>query len=92
MKRWMAVLVCMVLLGTTSFASAKDVYATKNGKKYHTADCRWVKNRDVVKMTEEEAVKKGLAPCGACMKEDDAAAQDGSSKKAAEAKDVKAKK
>ena len=64
-------LMCVLFLTTATFAtaSAKDVYVTKNGKKYHTETCRWVKGRETVKMTEEEAIKKGLKPCGKCMTE-----------------------
>lgn len=92
MRRVLPVLLSVLLLTTATFASAKDVYVTKNGKKYHTADCRWVKNREAVKMTEEEAIKKGLKPCGACMTEEEAALKDGSTKKAVESKEEKGKK
>jgi len=69
MKRLIPMLLAVMLLSTASFASAKDVYVTKNGKKYHAEDCRWIKNRETVKMTEEKAIEKGYKPCGVCMKE-----------------------
>ena len=78
MKQFLSIMMAALLLSTAtlSSASAADVFATKNGKKYHAADCRWIKNRDVVKMSEEEAIKKGLAPCGQCMNKDDAQPQE----------------
>jgi hypothetical protein len=71
MRRLVPMLMCMLFLTTATFAtaSAKDVYVTKNGKKYHTETCRWVKGRETIKMAEEEAIKKGLTPCGKCMTE-----------------------
>lgn len=73
-------------------ASAKDVYVTQNGKKYHTADCRWVKNRDTIKIDEEEAKKKGYEPCGQCMNGDGVDKVESPAKKDSTAKEVKEKK
>ncbi len=55
---------------TTSFAFADEVYVTKNGKKYHKKICSWIKNKDAVAISKEEAVEKGLTPCKRCYKED----------------------
>lgn len=73
MRKLLPVLMCMLFLTTATFAtaSAKDVYVTKNGKKYHTETCRWVKNRETTKLSEENAVKKGYKPCGKCMKKEE---------------------
>jgi hypothetical protein len=72
MKGILSTLMAAVLLfsATISFASAADVYVTQNGKKYHTADCRWVKGRETVKMSEDEAIKKGYQPCGQCIEKE----------------------
>lgn len=43
------------------------VFATKRGKKYHRADCRFIRNRETTSMNTEEAEAKGLAPCGRCI-------------------------
>ena len=52
-------------------ASAQDekadvVYFTKSGTKYHKANCNLIKNRQTSSATIDEAVKKGLEPCGRC--------------------------
>ncbi len=63
MKKWVALLLCSVIITTSSLAFAMDVYVTSKGKKYHTADCRWVKDREVKKLNDADAVKTGYAPC-----------------------------
>ncbi len=72
MKRFLPILLGMLLLttATVSSAYAKDVYVTKKGKKYHTQECRWIKNRETSKMDEEDAVKKGYKPCGCIEREE----------------------
>ena len=40
------------------------VWITKSGKKYHTENCRYAKNK--IKITLEEAKRKGLEPCNTC--------------------------
>ena len=59
-----------VFLCATSNAFAGDVYVTKNGKKYHKQDCRLIKGKNAVKISKEEAIKKGYTPCKRCYKED----------------------
>jgi len=78
MKKILTLMVCAMLFLTSSFgfAFARDVYVTKKGKKYHVEDCRWIQKRETIKMSEEEAVKKGYKPCG-CVKKAD---QDGAEK------------
>ncbi len=41
------------------------VYITKTGKKYHKGDCRYLK-KSKVKITLEEACKRGYTPCKVC--------------------------
>jgi uncharacterized protein (DUF1501 family) len=56
---------CLALLLTgTVFA---DVLITKQGTKYHSENCPLVANKDTQKISEEEAVAKGLTPCAKCI-------------------------
>jgi hypothetical protein len=57
----------LMLAGTTAFADT--VYATKNGKKYHRADCPLIEKKSPTALSLEEAQKKGLKPCGKCFTE-----------------------
>jgi hypothetical protein len=41
------------------------VHATRTGKKYHRAGCRFLSKSDIP-MTRREAEAKGLTPCGVC--------------------------
>lgn len=41
---------------------AEDVYVTKYGKKYHKAESRFIKGKDVQKLSREEAEEKGYKP------------------------------
>ncbi|MCA9394393.1 MAG: hypothetical protein KC900_09340 [Candidatus Omnitrophica bacterium] len=43
-------------------ALALDVYVTKNGKKYHKKDSRFIKGKEVEKLTREEAEARGYIP------------------------------
>lgn len=65
-KRLASLVLCLVFLTATSLAFAEDVYVTKQGKKYHSSDCRFIKNRETQKIDIEEAKAKGLEPCGRC--------------------------
>jgi len=65
-KRLAALILCLTFLATTSFLFAEDVYVTKQGKKYHKQDCRFIKNRDTQTIDIEEAKAKGLEACGRC--------------------------
>ena len=42
------------------------VYATARGKKYHRADCRLIKNKNVTGLSLADAKGKGLKPCSRC--------------------------
>ena len=61
---------CMMFLSVSSFAFAADVYITENGKKYHRADCRFVKDKEAQEIDKDEAITQGYKPCGRCFKED----------------------
>lgn len=41
------------------------VYITKTGSKYHTSDCRYLK-QSKIKTTKKEAVKNGFDACKVC--------------------------
>ena len=45
--------------------AAQTVYKTPSGKKYHSANCRYVKNVST-KITFAEAIKMGLSACSQC--------------------------
>jgi len=66
MKKVLTVMLLGVMLISTTFAFAEDVYATKNGKRYHKADCLLVKDKGAKAVSLEEAEKKGLKPCRRC--------------------------
>ena len=74
-KRLAALILCLTFLATTSFVFAEDVYVTKQGKKYHKSDCRFIKNRDSQKIDIEDAKAKGLEPCGRCFGKNDQTAK-----------------
>ena len=61
---------CAMMLSAGTAAFAADVYVTPKGKKYHKADCRMLKNKEAVKMDEDEAIAQGLKPCGICLKDE----------------------
>jgi len=74
MKRVLTtLLLATMLMGSVGFASASaaEVYVTKNGKKYHTAECQWIKDRETTKMEEKDAIAKGYTPCGRCIKKEE---------------------
>ncbi|MFA5060640.1 MAG: hypothetical protein WC676_08465 [Candidatus Omnitrophota bacterium] len=66
-KKMITLSLCVAVLSVSALAFAEDVYATKNGKKYHKAECVFIKNRDTQKIDQQAAVEKGLKPCGKCM-------------------------
>ncbi|MFC1703553.1 hypothetical protein ACFL1E_02040 [Candidatus Omnitrophota bacterium] len=70
-RRLLAMAMCLVVLTTASVVFAEDVYVTQRGKKYHKQDCRYIQNREVEKINNEEAEARGLAPCGSCFKNED---------------------
>jgi hypothetical protein len=66
MKSMMAVLLTGILLVSTSLVWAEDVYATKNGKRYHKTDCLLTKDKGAKPLSMEDASAKGLKPCNRC--------------------------
>ena len=67
-------MVMMVLSSTLVFA--ETVYATKNGKKYHHAECSLITKKSPVAISIEEARNRGLTPCGKCFKKNGQAQAD----------------
>ena len=74
MKKVTVLVLGITLVAMTTLAFAEDVYATKNGKKYHKEDCRLIKSKNPQKISKEEALSRGLVPCSKCFKEDTSAA------------------
>ena len=46
----------------TTMSMAEDVYITKKGKRYHKVNSRFIKGKEVEKISREEAEKRGLKP------------------------------
>lgn len=56
----LAGLMAAMMFSAVSFA--EDVFVTKYGKKYHKEDSRFIKGKEVKKMSREEAESKGYKP------------------------------
>lgn len=65
---FLSLLVGMLVLTQAVFA--EDVYVTKNGKKYHKKDSRFIKGKEVEKLTVEEAEARGYEPSSDFLKDD----------------------
>ncbi|MBM3248536.1 MAG: hypothetical protein FJZ10_03850 [Candidatus Omnitrophica bacterium] len=52
-----------------------QVYATKNGKKFHLPGCSLIKNKETTGMSVAEAESKGLTACGKCVLKQQAKAE-----------------
>ena len=50
--------------------SSQEVYATKNGKKYHKVECPFIQGKKAGKISKQDALAKKLTPCPKCFKED----------------------
>ena len=71
MGRKLAVFIVLTMfVSMTTLAFAEQVYVTKNGKKYHTAECPLIITKSPQKISKEEAVEKGLKPCSKCFKDE----------------------
>ena len=70
MKKILTSILVGMLLVSSTFVFAEDVYVTKNGKKYHKAECLLVKNKGAKPIALEEAQKKSLKPCHRCFGND----------------------
>ncbi len=42
------------------------VYITTHGEKYHRSSCRYIKNRDVLSCSEQDAIDDGYKACSVC--------------------------
>ncbi|WP_297645874.1 hypothetical protein [uncultured Treponema sp.] len=68
MKKTKAVLCAALMLLTAllfSQSSAKVCVSAK-GRKYHTANCRTIKNSAITMLTKEEAIRAGYEACKIC--------------------------
>ena len=69
MKQTIAVLsLVLMLLGSTTFAMADQVYVTKSGKKFHKETCALIKNKNKSAIDQAAAEAKGLQACKKCFK------------------------
>ena len=48
-------------------SDSDEVFITKSGSKYHTANCHSIKNRDKRSISLSDAQGKSLKPCRRCM-------------------------
>ena len=67
-RRIIAIVVLVAIVGKTSLSFAEDVYVTKNGKKYHAEICRLIEKKNPAAMDKEQALGKGLELCKLCLK------------------------
>jgi hypothetical protein len=68
-KRLMVFMLAMIMaMNAVGLALAEDVFVTKSGKVYHHAASPFIKNRETVKMTKEEAEAKGFKPSKSYLK------------------------
>ena len=70
MKKTIAVILSLVLLSVAGTSFAGEVFATKNGKKYHQAECPLIKNKGPEGLSLKDAEEKGLTPCAKCFKDE----------------------
>lgn len=70
-KLMMTGLSLAVLLTAVGTGFAGEVFITKQGKKYHHAQCALIKNRDTTALSEEKALAQGYKPCRKCMSDDE---------------------
>ncbi len=47
-----------------------EVYITKTGKKYHSSECRYLKDKEIIKIKVEDAENLNLQPCLVCKPND----------------------
>lgn len=74
LKRIVLYGLCAAVLTTAGWVYAQDVYVTKNGKKYHKAECRLIQKKNPEAITLDEAKTSGLEPCRKCYKDELSAA------------------
>jgi len=73
LSTFLSVLVGAMILTQAVFA--EDVYVTKNGKKYHKKESRFIKGREVEQLTIEEAEARGYKPSSEFLKDADTEAK-----------------
>lgn len=73
MKQILSLMFASMLIVGSTFAYAEDVYATKNGKRYHKVDCLLIQKKGAKPIAMEEALKKGLKACKKCFSTDTSA-------------------
>jgi hypothetical protein len=71
MAKMIAGLLTAMMILSSTMAFAETVYATKNGKRFHHAECTLVNKKSPAAISMEDAQSRGLTPCGKCFKKDD---------------------
>ena len=80
-KLLVCVMAMVMAVGMAMSGFAEDVFVTKNGKVYHHAGSPFIKNRETVKMTKEEAEAKGYKASKSYLKANTQAADDAAQEK-----------
>ncbi|MFT5387816.1 MAG: hypothetical protein ACI9E5_000951 [Candidatus Omnitrophota bacterium] len=71
MKRLLLCALSLCILASSAAVSfAEDVFVTKYGKKFHKEGSRFIKDRETIKMTREDAEEKGYKPSSDFLEED----------------------
>ncbi|MDP2654714.1 MAG: hypothetical protein Q8Q08_11885 [Candidatus Omnitrophota bacterium] len=70
MKKVMLMAAVLIFQAVAGPVFAADVYVTKQGKKYHSAACPFLKNKETSAIPEEKAVERKMKPCSKCLSPD----------------------
>lgn len=81
------ILILLILFSCSVKLQAQTFYKTPYGEKYHTADCRSVKNVSTA-IDAKDIASSGLAPCKICKPAFVAGKSTGTKKPAGEAKNT----
>lgn len=63
--KFLQLLIFLVFLSCAQNSPAQTVYTTKTGKKYHTANCRYLKHSKK-EISLEQAINFGYQACSVC--------------------------
>lgn len=70
LRKWLVIGLGMAVLLSATTGFAGDVFVTKQGKKYHQAQCALITNKDTTAMDESKALEAGYKPCRKCIGKD----------------------
>ena len=76
MNKVLSIILGLMMITSTTFAFAEDVYVAKKAKRYHKQDCTLIKGKTTQVISKEEADQKGLKPCNKCFGKETKQAKD----------------